>query len=489
MSGQSWLITCVRLMVVGAFLFGLWQAGPVAGDDLAGSSLTERDVIQNDRDASLVFSHPADSEKNFARDACPNGTWETATSDGNWTDDIWGLPGGGYPSNIPPGVPNLCARIEEGVRVTLDETISVNGLDVRPNGTLEATDEDSWDLAIVSSGGILNDGDILVDYAPTISVPTGQMVLQDDGKYKALAGGTGTSAQAVARGVLLLPIWPDETYQMTISQEMGFTCTDDFVLDGSTLVDPWPKYGGQGRGGKTPPVLRIGAQRIDEHFRTDRTLPPPLPESLTIQGSLEMLEVTTVLITCRGTSVSITGDFVNHNWYPSEFNWVAGKLTIQGTGDHVFQVAGLDLGNSDEGFDTNEHAISDTNRHSNFSMGIIEVANDNTVWFKNDYVNTAGTGPCEEALYVDKLIINDTAHVIIDKVRVYAHSVTGGGTVTLTGHQCAELVVPGPRAPSTVLCVPILPIPTVSEWGLVVTTLLFAIAGSIVFLRRRLRCA
>ena len=141
-------------------------------------------------------------------------------------------------------------------------------------------------------------------------------------------------------------------------------------------------------------------------------------------------------------AVELGGDFDNRSVVPHLFDWTAGKLTLNGTMPRTFEVAGINLGQTSDGFLTDVDAIFDSCQHTNYSMGTVEVASTAKVTFANRFANTAAVG-CAEALYVHNLIFQSGATVAVDNCKVYYDTLTDNGvTPTLIG--CGELVTVTP---------------------------------------------
>lgn len=140
--------------------------------------------------------------------------------------------------------------------------------------------------------------------------------------------------------------------------------------------------------------------------------------------------------------VAAGGDFLNSSVVPSLFDWINGKLILNGTAPQRFEVAGIDLGPTFEGFDTETAppAGPDTMPHTNFAIGILEVAAGSHVRFVNTQVNTVGVEPCDEALYVRDLILREGSTIVLDRVRVYYVNLIEEPGVTKAFIPCGELV-------------------------------------------------
>jgi hypothetical protein len=132
---------------------------------------------------------------------------------------------------------------------------------------------------------------------------------------------------------------------------------------------------------------------------------------ISIDGAVDLLVDST-------NPVTLSGDFEHQGVAPSSFDWTLGKLLLSGTTPQVFEVAGVNLGQTTEGFSTDVNTLFDTCPHSNFSMGAVEVAGTANVKFVNAFANTVSTG-CGEALYVHTLTLQTGAQVTVDNCKVY----------------------------------------------------------------------
>lgn len=118
------------------------------------------------------------------------------------------------------------------------------------------------------------------------------------------------------------------------------------------------------------------------------------------------------------------GHFVNHLTKPTPFDWSGGlTLTASSVAEQNFEVAGADVGNAPSGW------------VGNFSVGRLHVVAGGRVRFVNAFANQVGLG-CNEALYVDTLVLDANATVTADNCRVYVRHITRGANVTLAVSGC-----------------------------------------------------
>jgi hypothetical protein len=139
----------------------------------------------------------------------------------------------------------------------------------------------------------------------------------------------------------------------------------------------------------------------------------------------------------------VGGDFNNYSTFASQFNWSQGRIVLNGTSPQTFEVASLDLGQTGDGFLTSEDTLFESGElHTNFSLGVIEVAPGAEVTFVNNFGNTVGAGECTEALYVRELILGAGSTVTVDNCVLYPEVVTAGENVTFRTIGCSEFGAP-----------------------------------------------
>ena len=460
-------------------------------------------------DASLLLSHAVD-EANAAVDepntpaACPHTNTITATQSGNWNDkNTWG--GVNYPNNLggTDSVADRCAIIGTGINVFVDSNVQVDGLTL-------LKDEDfativrvttGGDLEIKSGGGITSRGTILVAEDRLIDVPDGKVAIAEYGKYIAHDSAVhNAEARMTPHDVWMGWTWVSgglhPLQQMALSHRMTVEVDGDFVMNGlgfneceTCVCTPSAGWNAaRTRGGKTPPILRglTQARTALENLRQPIHEIGPNPEMI-VDGAFRMVCAADVRMTCQDMAISVLGDFDNRSRYPSYFNWQAGRLYLEGTTPQTFEVGGIDVGETPDGFTVSGSPSHDLGPHTNFSMGTIWISSVSEVTFENSHENTVGTDPCEEALYVDHLWLDRGGVINIKNVRVYAGLFWGDkDDVHVIQDDCSGLPaglyrigrqhIPGRCRPT---------IPTVSEWGLIAMATLLVAAGVYVVLRRR----
>lgn len=467
--------------------------------------------------AFVAFVCPAELAAQAA--PCPHTNVATTTAAGDWTQIVWRDPQSNVISDYPDndgsagGVAGFCAKID-GVEVTVDDPVSIDGLELVNGGRLLVTKETQGNLTIQNGGGvhIENPGDgspvtqmqIARDRVITVELGGADVTIGENGRYNAHpVGPQNDQSSLVARNVTLKSTWEvnGEREQMRLSKLMQTEVHGDFVMDARDNQGQCPGYvcpdparsgdAGGGRGGKTPPILR-GAST-----NRSRTVPPDVGPSpkLIIHGDFDLLCAAELYLSCRNLAVSLFGNFDNQSIYPSCFHWSEGRLYLDNDSEKTFEVGGVDLITlaglppdpppvTGDGFVVQGLPPNDPGPHSNFSMGRITVAPNSTVTFQNEHTNTVGTGPCQEALYVDQLFLGNNSTITLNDVRIYSPLVVGEkkATVILAGTSGCAGIVPVPVHNLPGRC-PM--IPTVSQWGLIVMALLVMTAGSVVVARRR----
>ncbi|MGB2988149.1 MAG: right-handed parallel beta-helix repeat-containing protein [Phycisphaerae bacterium] len=413
-------------------------------------------------------------------------------SSGHWTDDIWGL-GGTYPDN-DGGVPGLHVTLE-GAAIVVDEMIEVESLRL-DYGTMLNVDWPDPGLGdfSVGTGNIRSRGNIRVE---DHTVTAGGMQLGDEGALKVaenavidLTGGRLTVgygaifeaddplapvvATLTADHIEILPTFPGAESQVTLIDEMTVMTAGDFVMDGTDVQIFWTGANtASTRGGKTPPILKTGphqSSRSAEGRSNGRAL---VNTPLSVGGDFRILNAAKVCAGCdaepcfchdcypeqcdRYTQTRVEGRFDNQSRYSSLFDWANGGLVLAGGTEEdplTFEVAGIDLGKILEGFetseDTNAESFAGGETHTNFAMGLIEVAPDSYVTFKNDYVNTVGSAGCAEALYVRVLKLGANSTITLDNCNVYYEMLEEGVDANIVESGCGGLqevcdFTPGPR--------------------------------------------
>ena len=400
-----------------------------------------------------------------------------ARDSGNWTSNIWGLPGGDYPDDVGH-VAGVRVTLPTGVIVFLDDTVVIRGLRLEQEAILRVTQSGAGDLTIVNQttgGGLLNQGTIFVAHDRRIDVVGGEVILGEGGLYvRDPAATTPVSATLTAGTLTMFPTFCGGTEQLTLSSRMSLATIGDLVMDGRGIV-PCPFSGGSTAdtfGGKTPPILSVVPESSSSAGATAANGLAPVTR-IAVSGGVRLLETASVCIGCTALAtdplqvVQVAGGFDNQLNRPSFFHWTKGGLTLAGPGPHSFEVAGFDLGPTPGGFSVKQPTAIEDLPHSNFSMGTVRV--EGQVRFANTVPNTAGAGACQEALYVDTLVLSPGSLVTLDNCKVYYNRLQDeGGVIEKVG--CGDLVA--------------ISIPTVSEWGLIAMAALLVVAAGVVCKKR-----
>lgn len=424
-----------------------------------------------------------------------------ATGTHNWSDDIWGLLGGGFPdSSRGPDSPGyrLCVTLPNGATITLDTSVEIEALWVQAGAVLELPPEFATDGDLTirdgSLGGIVIDGEIKVSCDHRIRVLGGFVTIAGAGKYVGVvAGESPVSVVLEAKGIILEETFCGVTDQMTLIENMRVITTEDFEMNGEQAIT-CPAAGGSAAaasallGGKTSPILTLRATMAAA--RSGRGSTAAAEPELTVGGSFRMIRMAEPCIGCDAAPGSVPpvvllhGDFDNQSEFPAFFDWDGGKLILAPSNTtHTFEVAGIDLGATVEGFNTAAPPNSgDDGWHTNFSIGIIEIgdpgggATGTVVEFVNAYANTRGTGADVEALYVRQLILNANTEIRLGDSHVYYCDLEDRGATFVPDD--SRLI----RVPDCVFDVP-----TVSHWGLAAMVVLIMIAGMVIQTKRARR--
>ncbi len=157
--------------------------------------------------------------------------------------------------------------------------------------------------------------------------------------------------------------------------------------------------------------------------------------SVNVQGSLLILADAQVVVTAAfsdldDAGVTLAGNCENQSTSPSDFDWATGSLSLNGTADQTFEVAGEDFGAVQCGFE------------NNFAMGTFEVQSGSVL----DLTNTVANGPggsdnCNEAVYVDTLILRTGSTLRPSGGNLYYRHliIDGDGTIN-TDFACGDVI-------------------------------------------------
>ncbi len=356
---------------------------------------------------------------------------------GDWDADIWSL-AGQFPDNNTSAA-DLTVTLDN-TSVFLNLSVEVDALRLLSGATLDITQTATGDMTIAGTGNLSNSGSLLVANDRNIDVSGGEFLVATGGRYETSVGAgvqncptAEVCASVVAGTVRLTGRDCDNAIaggSVRLDQNMSMTVLGDLIIEGSVErnCNPFPLA----QRGVTPPTKFI---------RGDSAL-LIIDGELLLSGAgqfssgLNSLSEGTAATATSG--VHLRGNFNNQGVFPSLFDWTNGSLRLEGSSPQVFEVAGLDIGPSRDAFGTTLPTLFDNQPHSNFSIGVLEVAASTSVTFVNEKVNTAGAGACLEALYVDTLVLEAGATVTMDDVNVFYNTlVDNGATINLSG--CATL--------------------------------------------------
>ena len=166
---------------------------------------------------------------------------------------------------------------------------------------------------------------------------------------------------------------------------MQLSVLGDMVVDGAPV--PECVSNGARRGGVTPPpkVTARDGTTITVGLNGTSREGPNGERAAAALGTLRLTNNVVVEI-LTGATVRVRGDFQNESTSPQLFNWIDGKLVLDGLAAQVMEVAGGDVGPSLTGFGTPANL--------NFSIGTLRVEAGAAVTFANRFTNTVGAGAC-----------------------------------------------------------------------------------------------
>jgi hypothetical protein len=130
--------------------------------------------------------------------------------------------------------------------------------------------------------------------------------------------------------------------------------------------------------------------------------------------------------------VIVDGDMQNQSTMPIGFDWDVGGLLMNGTSQTI-EAAGEDRGPWPIGLE------------DNFVIGTLTLAANAVVQVVDEFDNQKdGVIACDEALYVDTLIVNLGAVLLTDGCRVYYNELINDGDVPGLGIDVLEIRTPIP---------------------------------------------
>lgn len=146
------------------------------------------------------------------------------------------------------------------------------------------------------------------------------------------------------------------------------------------------------------------------------------------------------------------GNFQNMSADPLRFDWLQGGVKLNGDSLQTYEVAGINLGPSPDGFLVGTSGNCD-GAHTNFSLKKLELAGTGGAQFVNAHDNAPG--PETEALYVQEFVIHDGAQFSVAPNAVVYYVTVQGSIAEACGMPCPGLFqVP---CEGTSACVPVLP--------------------------------
>lgn len=351
------------------------------GCDITNSELTDENG-DGVPDECSQFDGACDGNNNWS---CP----------GNWNL------GGIFPDNGPGA--NFAVTLDHLDNAFLDISVDIDSLRLKDNSVLQVTQVgEAGNLTIVTDGGLLNEGIILTSGQRVIDLTCGPVTIRD-GSYMPDPNAPPGTVQSVLN-CETLTVLPGGT--VLLNDSMTINAGVDVILNG-TNAGPCTQDGG-----KSPPVLKIqGSSHVN------------VSGNVAVQGSGSFTNQST-------STVRIGGSFFNHSDSPPCFDSSIGRIVMQGAGQQYFEVAGEDLGATSAGF-------SHIDGHTNYSVGILEITGGgpvHQVTFYNTFANTVGTSDCQEALYVQSLILKAGSKITLDRVRLYySELVDEGGSIVTVG--------------------------------------------------------
>lgn len=245
----------------------------------------------------------------------------------------------------------------------------------------------------------------------------GLVEIDSGGKYLAKSDGVLPTGASLTADTITLLKTGAVGGQMLLQDTMSVNTAGDVTLQGlaEACVTSDPCGGrGLGRGGTSPPVIRV----TSSSFRAvDVGSPRAVGSgpSLTVGGAMNLNNTVRVEVG-EGPGIRLSGDFNNHAISATCFLWDLGTLTLTGgtmINPQVFEMAGENLGADELGF------------VNNFAIGKIVVDPGVVVDFVNDCDNTVADcdlapppGSCQ-VQYVDTLVLGSGSTVRLHGCNVY----------------------------------------------------------------------
>lgn len=409
--------------------------GDAACDDCNGNGVLDPCDIASGESLDLEPADGIPDEcREFLEGGCvpPSPNWSCA---GNWT-----LPGDLFPDDLE-SAPDVSVTLGSGDNAFLDVSVQIPLLRLLDGATLRISQTGGvGDLGFSDPAVLMNQGSILVAHDRTVGEPSGvppTLTFGPNGSYGKDPSSFDPSNARLAGASLRLAAGScaDATNGAIVElvDQMSLSLQGDLVLEGADVTACGARRESRLRGGITPPpkfkvgggtIVDVGGTAVNTASLPAGPVPPP-------SGTLKLGAIVEVAV-FEDATVRMRGDFQNQSTVPELFDWLDGKQVMNGTTPQLFEVAGVDVGATVDGFLVNGN--------TNFSIGELRIASGSDVTFINQFANTVGAGACTEALYVRHLILEAGANITLDNCVVYVRSLTNGG-VEPVGVGCGKLVV------------------------------------------------
>lgn len=374
-----------------------------------------------------------DIDMNGRPDECADfgGGCEKASLDWSCFDN-WNIPGDVYPDNSPEVTYDVTLDSSDDVLLDVDATIDSLNMVAGPMLPFPSPPilriiqaGASGDLVISTDVGLTIEGTILVSQDRSIAVPFGSIILRRDSNLPTVRASYAKDpmSSAVSASLSCQSLRIEGGSTVELNDVMSLDVALDLVLAGGTSTPC------TNDGGKTWPVKRaFGGSFVN------------IGRHLVLDGSVEFISMSS-------NPIMVGGDFLNASDTPECFDCEQGAMSLNGTGEQVYEVGGDDLGAYIIGF-------GHPSGHTNYSFGQLEISNNgplHAVRFENGHANVDSIGPCRESLYVHNLIMQAGATIVLDNARVYYETlVDNGASITTVG--CGQLVQIGTSCVPSPFC-------------------------------------
>lgn len=396
-------------------------------DDCNQNGVLDGDDIANLTSLDLDFNGIPDECTQFTEGCAPDPDWSCF--------DNWDLPGDVYPDDVA-SAPGIYVTLDSTDAVFLDVEAVVPAMRILETASLSVSQVGTGDLTVYTDRGLTVEGTLLSGNDRAIDVPAGTLTIAPGGRYAEdfTAAGNGCTPAD--------PGYACSTLSAARVEVLHGRCATPALLPGSLELSDSMSLNVIGD------LILHGSLEVECPVVTAGITPPPPRTRITgssrwsISNALVMLAAVDLDVNTT-EELTLSGNFDNRAQFPSLFTWSNGRLILDG--NQTFEVGGVDLGSTTDGYSTDVDTFFDTKLHTNFSMSAIEVASGANVTFVNNFANTNGGG-CAEALYVHDLTLRTGATVVIDNCKVYYSTLTNEGVIpTLLG--CGELLPDVPPDP------------------------------------------